>query len=52
MHLQFKFTFSRKMQVNKINSRNIAKSYKKVPNWNMRFKVLYNAHRKNFELKK
>ena len=27
--------FSEKMQVNKINSRNIAKSYKKVPNFNM-----------------
>jgi hypothetical protein len=29
MHLQFKFTFSRKIQVNKINSTNIAQSHKK-----------------------
>ena len=51
MHLQFKFTFSRKIQVNIKILKNIPKSHRKVPNWNMCFKVLYNCHRKKFENK-
>ena len=52
MHLQFKFTFSRKIQVNIKNLKNIPKSHRKVPNWNMCFKVLYKCHRKNLKTKK
>ena len=51
MHLQFKFTFSRKIQVNIKNLKNIPKSHRKVPNWNMCFKVLYKCHRKNLKTK-
>ena len=51
MHLQFKFTFSRKIQVNINNLKNIPKSHRKVPNWNMCFKVLYKCHRKNLKTK-
>ena len=51
MHLQFKFTFSRKIQVNIKNLKNIPKSHRKVPNWNMCFKVLYKCHRKNLKKK-
>ena len=51
MHLQFKFTFLRKIQVNIKNLKNIPKSHRKVPNWNMCFKVLYKCHRKNLKPK-
>ena len=51
MHLQFKFTFLRKIQVNIKNLKNIPKSHRKVPNWNMCFKVLYKCHRKNLKKK-
>ena len=52
MHLQFKFTFLRKIQVNIKNLKNIPKSHRKVPNWNMCFKVLYKCHRKKLKTKK
>ena len=51
MHLQFKFTFSRKIQVNIKNLKNISKSHRKVLNWNMYFKVLYKCHGKNLKTK-
>ena len=52
MHLQFKFTFLRKNQVNIKILKNIPKSHRKVPNWKMCFKVLYKCHRKNLKTKK
>ena len=51
IHLQFKFTFLRKIQVNIKNLKNIPKSHRKIPNWNMCFKVLYKCHRKNLKTK-
>ena len=42
----------RKIQVNIKNLKNISKSHRKVPNWNMCFKVLYKCHWKKFENKK
>ena len=51
MHLQFKFTFLRKIQVNIKNLKNIPKSHRKDPNWNMCFKVLSKCHRKKFKNK-
>ena len=49
MHLQFKFTFSRKIQVNIKKLKNITKSHRKVPDLNMCFKVLDKCHRKNLK---
>ena len=37
MHVQFKLTFSRKIQQNKINYRNMPKGNENVPNLNMLF---------------